>query len=139
MRAEFELDKKSLENVLNNFKERTEQSVVAQLAEIGKKSVEIARKLPDQGGTYHNRTGKLHNSIGYAVFKDGNVVAEDFIDPSGREAAMKKRDGSKGGFALVIVAGAEYAMDVHVRGYDVIDSAIINAEKEFQEWLSQNR
>ena len=139
MKAELEIDKKSLEQVIENAKKRTEENAVAQLTEIGRKSVETARKLPETGGTYHNRTGRLHNSIGFAVFKDGNVVAEDFIDPSGREAAMKKQGESYGGFSLVIVAGAEYAMDVHVRGYDVIDSAIINAEKEFQEWLNKNR
>lgn len=138
MKIDLEIQKKSLEKVLEKFKNRIDEKVVARLTEIGKKSVEIARNLPNQGKTYHNRTGTLRNSIGFAVLKNGVIVAEDFIDPIGRSAVMNRAGESYDGFRLLIVAGAEYATDVHVRGYDVLDSALINAEKQFQEWISKN-
>lgn len=139
MKAELEIQKKELEQVFEKFKIKAEERIVAQLTEIGKKSVEIARNLPNQGKTYHNRTGKLRDSIGFAVLKNGNIVAEDFVDPIGRSAVMNRAGESYDGFRLLIVAGAEYATDVHVRGYDVLDSALINAEKQFQDWINKQK
>ncbi len=139
MKIDLEIQKKDLEKVLEKFKNRIDEKVVARLTEIGEKSVEIARNLPNQGKTYRNRTGHLRDSIGFAVLKDGAIVAEDFIDPVGRSAVINRQGERYSGFRLIIVAGAEYATDVHVRGYDVLDSALINAEKQFQEWLNKNK
>ena len=118
-------------------REKMRNIVITRLAEIGKESVEIARSLPDKGGTYKNRTGRLHDSIGFLVTADGQPVAEDFISAEGRRCAMAQVGKYGEGFALIIVAGAEYAMDVHVRGYDVLDSAVINAERQFKEFCDK--
>ena len=118
-------------------REKMRNIVITRLTEIGKESVEIARSLPDKGGTYKNRTGRLHNSIGFLVTADGQPVTEDFISAEGRQCAMAQVGKYGEGFALIIVAGAEYAMDVHVRGYDVLDSAVINAERQFKEFCDK--
>ena len=61
-------------------------------------------------------------------------MADDFLSDEGRHCALKEANGLQDGYNLIIVAGAEYAMNVHVRGYDVLDSALINAERQFKEF-----
>lgn len=126
--------KTDIEKLIQSSKERMRTAVIERLTEIGTESVNIARGLPDKGGTYRNRTGRLHNSIGFLITENGQPVAEDFISNEGRQCAMQQAARNQDGFVLIIVAGAEYAMDVHVRGYDVLDSAIINAERQFKEF-----
>lgn len=129
--------KEEMERFASSCRERMRKAVIDRLAAIGKESVEIARGLPDKGGTYRNRTYRLHDSIGFMVTENGQPVAEDFISAEGRSCAMRQAGRHQDGFALIIVAGAEYAMDVHVRGYDVLDSAIIEAERQFKEFCDQ--
>ncbi len=138
IKAQFVPPSKSAVDALKDAcRERMRNVIIARLTEIGKESVEIARTLPDKGGTYRNRTYRLHDSIGYMVTENGQPVAEDFISAEGRRCAMAQVGKYPAGFALIIVAGAEYAMDVHVRGYDVLDSAVINAERRFKEFLDE--
>lgn len=138
MRVEFTPPSKEAVRALQDAcRERMRGAVISRLSQIGAESVEIARTLPDKGGTYRNRTYRLHDSIGYMVTENGQPVAEDFISAEGRRCAMAQVGKYPAGFALIIVAGAEYAMDVHVRGYDVLDSAVINAERRFKEFLDE--
>lgn len=135
IKANVTFDPKGIEQIVQAAQVATETIIVTRLAEIGAQSVDIARKLPDQGGTYHNRSGRLKRSIGYMVTANGNPVAEDFLSDEGRQCALKVANGlQQDGYNLIIVAGAEYAMDVHVRGYDVLDSALINADRQFKEF-----
>lgn len=130
---------KQIEKLIQAYKERLRTVIIERLTAIGKESVKIARELPDKGGTYHNRTGQLHNSIGFLITENGQPVAEDFISSEGRRCAMQQEARNQDGFVLIIVAGAEYALDVHVRGYDVLDSAIINAESQIKEFCDKIR
>ena len=56
-----------MERVASSLRERMRTAVIDRLAAIGAESVEMARGLPDKGGTYRNRTYRLHDSIGYMV------------------------------------------------------------------------
>lgn len=133
IKAKIIFDEKGIEAIAAAAEEKTRELIITKLAAIGAESVDKARKLPDQGGTYHNRSGRLKRSIGYMVTENGKPVAEDFISDEGRQCALRQASNTDG-FTLIIVAGAEYAMNVHVRGYDVIDSAVINAERQFKEF-----
>lgn len=132
-KADISFSKEDIEKLAEAANQRVRSIIIDRLSEIGAESVKIARELPDDGGTYHNRTHRLRNSIGYMVTENGQPVAADFLNADGRQAAMQHVNDHDG-YDLIIVAGAEYAMDVHVRGYDVLDSAIINAERQFKEF-----
>ena len=134
IKASVTFDEKGMAAIVQAAEEMTRNIIVTRLSEIGAQSVDKARKLPDQGGTYHHRSGRLKRSIGYMVTENGKPVAEDFLSDEGRQCALKEANGLQDGYNLIIVAGAEYAMNVHVRGYDVLDSALINAERQFKEF-----
>lgn len=136
MSVEVSIQSKDIAKIVQAAIERTRLIVIDRLTEIGRESVEIARSLPSTGKTYHNRTGRLHDSIGFMITENGTPVVENFISDEGRKCAQALIDRSEG-FVLIIVAGAEYAMDIHVRGYDVLDSAILNAERQFKDFCDK--
>lgn len=89
-----------------------------------------AAKLTD---TYKDQTNLLRSSIGFVVYRDGVEIYKYF------EATAKNPEGNKGnegvnigmqvaqeeaakkeGIVAVICAGANYALAVESRGYDVI-------------------
>jgi len=89
--------------------------------------------------TYKDQTGNLTSSIGYVVAKDGRI-----IEPvGGFEVVLGGQQGAKDGKAyakelvskynkgivLIVVAGKEYAAYVSDRGYDVLDSAELEADR----------
>src|SRR5690606_22352497 len=86
-----------------------------------------------------DQTGNLRSSIGCMIFYDGEEVHANFEGDSaeGKTAglAFARRIGAdfNDGWALVTVAGMEYASWVEALGYDVITGSTINGESKFQE------
>ena len=84
--------------------------------------------------TYKDRTNHLRSSIGYQLYKSGELISEDFSkagtgaegDASGsgmqkgREVAQEAAKLWPTDIIGVLVAGADYALYVESRGYDVI-------------------
>lgn len=95
---------------------------------------------------YMDRTGNLVNSVGYVVVDYGKIVeskfevelrGKDFIadgvkgEDIGKAYAETLAEAHKSGFALIVVAGMEYASyveDIHHR--DVLNPAKAYAEAE---------
>ena len=114
--------------------ERLERAVVHQLMYAAEACVAKARL----SHTYRDRTGNLTSSIGAVVAVDGRVVGSTDFDrilsadggpTDGREYATRIAAGFPGKIALVVVAGERYALYVSNRGYDVIDSAKLEARQ----------
>lgn len=113
--------------------------LIRQLFVVGEKCVNDARLL----GSYTDRTGNLRSSIGYGVIDNGNIVTvagfnqvKDAKDgpKKGREyldALLK--ENKVNGPTLIVVAGMNYAKYVADRGYNVLDSAEMLAEKLVKE------
>lgn len=118
--------------------------IVRQLTIAGEKAVNVARSVVSAGGymgggkPYTPQTGNLTSSIGYVITCDGQVVSQSSFNAV--------RDGSQGGqrgeqyakelaaqhpqgFALILVAGMQYASYVQDRGYDVLASGTLIAER----------
>lgn len=119
-----------------------EQAVIRTLTYCGEMCLNVARST----NSYKDQTGNLRSSIGYVVAVDGRIVNQsDF------ETVKKGGDGSKQGAAfakqlvrrfpkgvcLIVVAGMDYAVHVKNRGYDVLDSSELTADRIVPYMLKQ--
>lgn len=119
-----------------------EQAVIRTLTYCGELCLNVARST----NSYKDQTGNLRSSIGYVVAVDGRIVNQsDF------ETVKKGGDGSKQGAAfakqlvrrfpkgicLIVVAGMDYAVHVKNRGYDVLDSSELTADRIVPYMLKQ--
>jgi len=116
-----------------------EDRIVQAMRDAGKEFVTTARDQyggddAHAQGFYQDRTGNLRHSIGYMIFKNGELVDESAIGtPSGEEAGRlteteikAKRDEAVAslinpkGYQLIGIAGMGYASYVEAKGYNVI-------------------
>lgn len=114
------------------------QNVIESLIWMGNECVRDAKT----NGSYKDRTGNLRNSIGFVVFENGVILHEYFEkttkgteesndDPISTSRNLAIEAGSDfQGMALVVVAGMKYAMYVETKGYNVLSSAELLANKE---------
>lgn len=122
--------------------ERMIDALIRTLQYVGERCLNAARRT----NSYTDRTGNLRSSLGYVIVVDGKIAYEsDF------EVVKKGKTGAKNGakFAkevarqfpegvvLIVVAGMKYAAYVSAKGYDVIDSAELLADKLVPQMLGQ--
>lgn len=101
--------------------------------------------------TYRDQTNLLRSSIGFVIYKNGQKVHQYF------EATHKNAKGTKGdsgvkdglevaesaaqthpqGIVACIVAGANYALAVESKGYDVLTSHVNEAPTIVMSWLKK--
>ena len=150
IRATFKLS--DVRKILARKIEAVNEATLNTLSFLGEKCVNKARSL----NTYRDQTGNLRNSIGYLVVHNGRVVKRGF----GRSASVKSATGrttkgSKDGvltgralaeqlasqvtqeWALIVVAGMNYAVKVESKGLDVLTSAEQLAKAELPGLLRQ--
>jgi hypothetical protein len=140
-----QFDPRNISKRIDKFKKERIQKEFDFLTYIGIKAVTYAKTKH----TYHDQTGNLTSSIGYAIIIDGDIVRtgggkSTFIkgdgNPTkiastemGRFNAMNVLDDIAAqyptGMILVVVAGMEYAAAVESKGYDVITGSSREAEK----------
>lgn len=124
-----------LDVLIDKFKSNAEKRILQLLRDAGEKFIEIARTH----GGYNDQTGNLRSSIGYAIVRNGSFVEEDFQITGGgsnpnkgvnkaRQLAKKVAVGTNG-YALIGVAGMDYAAAVESMGKDVITGSSQDAEK----------
>lgn len=124
---------KFTENDIRNFiRKKIEiiQTVVKdQLVDVAEQFVADARTV----NTYKDQTRNLRGSIGYAIVKDGAEIFGNFDGVAEGQAKAKQlvnevqADYPKG-FALIVVAGMNYAVYVEAKGYDVLTGSSEIAE-----------
>lgn len=106
-----------------------EDAIVYRLCYIGECCISIGRST----NSYTDQTGNLRNSIGYVVVKNGNVIKQVTATSDGakkgREFIQELLGECKNGIYLIVVAGMNYATYVSAKGFDVLDSAELEAEK----------
>lgn len=99
------------------------------------------------GGSFNDQTGNLRSSIGYIIVYDGKIVEEDFNhgggpigQQQGREFAEYQAALNPTGWALITVAGMEYAAFVEAKGYDVITGSTLTANSDMNKvWANVKR
>lgn len=99
------------------------------------------------GGSFNDQTGNLRSSIGYIIVYDGKIVRENFDHSGGPIGQKEGRDFAEyqaalnpTGWALITVAGMEYAAFVEAKGYDVITGSTLNANSQMNKvWANVRR
>ena len=114
--------------------ERIKKAIIYNLRYIGEACVNAAR----DSGSYTDRTGNLRSSVGYVIVCDGKIMEPSDFDvvkeggKGAKEGARFAKEAARQfpeGIVLIVVAGMNYAAYVSARGYDVIDSAELLADK----------
>lgn len=122
--------------MVQTLKERLSESVLQRLLYIGEQFIVDARN----SGTYTDRTGNLRSSIGYLILRSGVHLAENFHGKAdeGRQRAKSVALSIEPpqGYVLIVVAGMDYAAAVEARGYDVLTSSSIRAEKSLKKAIT---
>lgn len=119
-----------------------EQAVIRTLAYCGELCLNVARST----NSYKDQTGNLRSSIGYVVAVDGRIVSQSSFETV-KEGGQGSKQGSAfakqlvrrfpKGICLIVVAGMEYAAHVKNRGYDVLDSSELTADRIVPYMLKQ--
>lgn len=130
------------------------QRIIDRMGKIGDECVNIARITDRKQKDFKDRTGNLRGSIGYILVVDGQIYTKSDFKPvpvwdkklkkmvvheegpnSGRAFAEKLASECGSGIVLIVVAGMKYAQYVVDKGFDVLDSAEIEAEKLIKKLL----
>lgn len=122
--------------------ERVTSALIYNLCAVGEQVLNQARST----NSYKDQTGNLRSSIGYVVTVDGEVVQSSSFEVV-KDGAGGSRDGKSyaldlvkqfpEGIVLIVVAGMNYASYVSAKGYDVLDSSEVLAERLVPEILKQ--
>jgi len=128
-----------LKDRIREVKSRVDLAIFYRLSKIGEELVNYARSIPPEIG-FTDRTGNLRSSVGYVIVKNGSVVKEDFLTvvgsapkpvdgkEIGKNHAMELSKHHTNGYALIFVAGMNYAYAVESRGRDVLTSTEYQAQ-----------
>lgn len=142
--------------ITSNFsRDEIQKRMEAFLNVVHKRTIEVLQMLGEKcviearlNKGYMMQTGALTSSTGYTVFVDGIAVhasfeASDKGNPEdiakGLQAgqSLAEKIGSKtDGYALVVVAGMNYATYVEAKGYNVLASAENLAKRELPRMLN---
>lgn len=140
-----------MQHVLQEI-QKYEKAIISNLTYLGLQCVNQART----SGNYRDQTGNLRNSVGYVIVKDGVIIKSNFkksAQVTTASGGKSKGDGSgvvegqalaaelakdyPTGFALIVVAGMNYAASVETRGRDVLSSAEKLAQQELPGMLAK--
>lgn len=133
---------------IDTFIKNGENQILDRLFLLGQTCYEQA--LSKKG--YQNRTGNLGSSTGFIILNNGRLVRQGgFRRINGPDRDTTNIDGSQlgreyadllareypSGYVLIFVAGMNYAGYVEAKGYNVITSAEIWAQREAENLLKQ--
>lgn len=122
--------------------QRVTSALIYNMQIVGEKCVNAARDR----GSYSDWTKNLRSSVGYVISMDGKIVFQSHFevlgnDPTGAKSGIQfakeiVRQFPEG-IVLIVVAGMNYAQYVSAKGYDVIDSAELLADRLVPQILKQ--
>lgn len=134
----------AIDNYLDEQLERRKKALIRNLCYVGERCRNEATNYPS--GTFKDRTHHLRGSIGYVVAVDGVLYKQgDFgLPESPSEAKAQGAQFARSlvgkfpkGIVLIVVAGKTYAKYVSAKGYNVIDSAELLADRLVPKMLAQ--
>lgn len=121
---------------------RIKQAIIYNFCAIGEK----VRNEAIEHGSYTDRTKNLRSSVGYVVVVDGRVYRIGSFGKSdgnndgkstGQSYARRLAMKFPKGIVLIVVAGMNYASYVSAKGYNVLDSSELLADKLVPKMLKQ--
>jgi hypothetical protein len=121
------------------------QDYVKMLNKVGLDTVKAIRT--SEVSYWIDQTGNLRSSIGYLIVKDGRIISENFelVNGRGQEGLAKGRSFADelasqypSGYALIIVAGMEYAAYVeNIESRTVLAGGTILAKQLLQQLIDK--
>lgn len=123
-----------IDDYIEQQMKRITDALVYNLKYVGEQCLNVAR----QSQAYRDQTGNLRSSVGYVLAMDGKIIEQSTFEVvkngaagarSGIQYAKEVVRQFPEGIVLVVVAGMNYASHVSAKGYDVLDSSELLAEK----------
>lgn len=132
------VDLKPLNKKLDQISKRYFDLCIAEYTRLARRCVTDARNKSKAQGGFDDQTGNLRASMGYVIFYNGKLVDQNFEGISkgkGIGSSLAKKIGSEypKNWAIVIVAGMEYASYVEAKSYDVITGSTLGMTAKFNE------
>lgn len=135
---------KDIEKDMQAFAEAAFEVTLSEFKQVGLQFVEAARLKGPVDGGFNDQTGNLRSSIGFIVMYNGQEVHADFEGSpngsdkatglaKGRQYANEVAQDYKEGWAIITVAGMEYASWVEAKGYDVITGSTLDGGVRMEE------
>ncbi len=122
--------------------QRIIDAAIYNLSYVGERVLNEARS----SGSYKDQTGNLRSSVGYVLVVDGKVVKSSSFETvkgggqgssEGRAYVQTLVSKFPQGIALIVVAGMNYASYVSAKGYNVLDTAEVLAQRLVPQMLQQ--
>lgn len=88
-----------------------------------------------ENGNYKDRTGNLRSGNGYAIAEEGNISSVVTGRPETKAGMINEIGGA--GMEVTFGNGMGYCSDVEARGYDVVSSGFLEAEKMAKKLFSK--
>lgn len=136
-KIEAKFTKEDIERDLKEWAHRVYKITLAEYKRIARQCVTEARNKSKATGGFDDQTGNLRASMGYVIFYNGQQVDINFEGVSagknvGGGFAKKVAADYPKGWAIVIVAGMEYASFVEALNYDVITGSTLGMAAKFE-------
>lgn len=138
-------DYNEIDSQIHKAIRRAEKALMRTLKYCAETVVNTAKDR-NKANTFKSQTGNLVSSMGAIIAIDGKVKWRTSfgVEKQGAKGAKEGLSYAKElvrqypqGIVLIVVAGKNYAKHVSNRGYDVLDSAKLEAEDIIPELISQ--
>lgn len=142
MRIKPRFDNSKIQKIFEEKAALIHKATLNRLARLGEKCVIHA--INNRG--YTDQTGNLTSSFGYVLSYNGKVVTNGGFAVKdgatagaviGKKLAASKAQDYPQGYALVVVAGMEYAAYVEAKGRNVLTATEVFCEAEFPKMIKQ--
>lgn len=134
--------KSQIDAYIRKQMDRLKRAIIYNLCVVGEK----VRNEAIKNGSYTDRTKNLRSSVGYIVVVDGQVYkmsafgkpdGNDEGRSTGKSYARSLARKFPEGIVLIVVAGMRYASYVSAKGYNVLDSSELLADRLVPKILKQ--
>lgn len=124
------------------FKQRQERVIMRRLQYIGEEAINTART----SRRYLDQTGNLTSSIGYVVLRRGSIVKMAGFDKTkegdegvrqGESLATSLAKDYPHDFALIVVAGMDYAAYVEAKGLGGMTAAELQSKASIEQFVKR--
>lgn len=122
---------KDIMKFLGEELEKDQIKIVHMLDEVGKRCLAEART----GHTYQDQTGDLTASMGYKVLLNGTAYSQDGGNANTEALFAEIMPQFSKGIALIVAAGMYYSGYVEAKGFNVITSSRLLAQKLVHQML----
>lgn len=131
-----------LEADMLQFKQRQERVIMRRLQYIGEEAINTART----SRRYLDQTGNLTSSIGYVILRRGSIVNKAGFDKTkegdegvrqGESLATSLAKDYPHDFALIVVAGMDYAAYVEAKGLGGMTAAELQSKASIEQFVKR--